>query len=727
MTGSNNRIPFSNHDGFTRNVATLATCCLLTALLCFQSSLQSAEAQERGFVPIFNGIDLKGWDGKPGAWEVRDGAIWCTGTSKEKNWLIWRGGEPADFVLRLEFRWDEGNSGLQVRSDDLGDHMIFGYQVEIARQKVMGLWHHSLLDADHPKREARHLMSTAGEKAFIDEQGNRKNTKMADTTEIQSHFKEHEWNTMEIIAKGDTLIQRINGVHFATLIDKDKELSRKKGWIALQDHGKGCTVAFRDIRIKESKPDEHVLLNFETNDSIKGNNRTHKSTISLVEDAPDTGGTFAAKTFIDPAAKASSHFGTGFAVSDLDISSAGEIRFWIKTDIESGFNFQIHSKVDQASVFGFSTIGSEIGKWKQFTAPLQRFKQPPWANQKADLKHINKIQITAFGKGPYDEKHISIDHVTAHSSNTSISPEPQAETTPEKRGGPITNVPSKPSKPKSPPAGFRSLFDGKTFDGWKAYARIPVPHHPGAEFKWQLKGDALKKAKQNKGRWIIEDGAIVGGQEPPGSGKGAYLVSEEKFGDFELVMDMKPDWMTDSGFLIRTLPEGSPGMQVLVDHRPQGGIGGFYGNGIAGVHGMPFAIDAEYDKDGNPTKMIAADPTGERVELNKKTRAILTYAADVEDFLKVWKWGKWNTIKVRSVGRIPKLTTWVNGLKIAELDMANIDWEDYDPEACAAMMGRKGHISLEVHNSNLNHWLGKARWWPGAVVRWKNIFIRELD
>jgi len=43
---------------------------------------------------------------------------WRTGKSKEKNWLIWRKEQPADFILRLEFRWDKGISGVQVRSDD---------------------------------------------------------------------------------------------------------------------------------------------------------------------------------------------------------------------------------------------------------------------------------------------------------------------------------------------------------------------------------------------------------------------------------------------------------------------------------------------------------------------------------------------------------------------------------------------------------------------------------
>ncbi|MEM1227904.1 MAG: DUF1080 domain-containing protein [Planctomycetota bacterium] len=299
---------------------------------------------------------------------------------------------------------------------------------------------------------------------------------------------------------------------------------------------------------------------------------------------------------------------------------------------------------------------------------------------------------------------------------------------PELRGGPIdVESTDEGSTPKSPPKGFRSLFDGKTLDGWTARARLPIPKYPGAPLKWQPKGQAMEEATKNTGRWIVENGAIVGGQEPPGSGKGAYLVSEETFGDFELMMDMKPDWKTDSGFLVRTLPGGSPGMQILVDHRPQGGIGGFYGNGIAGIHGMPFAVDATYDQNGNPTGMIAADPNGPRAELSKKTYDILSYAADVEDLLNVWKWGQWNTIHVRCEGRLPRLTTWVNGVQIAILDMNQIEWDNYDKEACAEMLGRKGHISLEVHNNNFRSGMGKDRWWPGAVVRWKNIFIRELE
>lgn len=207
-------------------------------------------ADENRFTPIFNGKNFNDWDGKSGAWEIRNSELWCTGKSQEKNWLIWRKEQPANFILRFEFRWDKGNSGVQVRSDDLGKWQVFGYQAEVAERVKMGLWHHSLLAKEHPKKKARHLMATAGQVATLTPEGSKTVKQVWDPKKVQSHFKEHEWNTMEIIAKGPKLIQKVNGVMFSTVIDHDQEMSRKKGFIALQDHGKGCIVAFRKIRLK---------------------------------------------------------------------------------------------------------------------------------------------------------------------------------------------------------------------------------------------------------------------------------------------------------------------------------------------------------------------------------------------------------------------------------------------------------------------------------------------
>jgi len=207
------------------------------------------EIATNAFVAIFDGKSLEGWDGKPGSWEVRDGEIWCTGKTKEKNWLIWRGGEPGDFVLRMQFRWDAGNSGVQVRSDDLGDWMVFGYQVEVARQNVMGLWHHSLLPKDHARRKERHLMALAGETVTLAKDGSKTVKKIQEPGPVRANYREHAWNDLEIIVRGVTLVQKINGVVFSTVVDRDEKMSRKKGFIALQDHGKGCKVAFRKIQL----------------------------------------------------------------------------------------------------------------------------------------------------------------------------------------------------------------------------------------------------------------------------------------------------------------------------------------------------------------------------------------------------------------------------------------------------------------------------------------------
>jgi hypothetical protein len=113
---------------------------------------------------------------------------------------------------------------------------------------------------------------------------------------------------------------------------------------------------------------------------------------------------------------------------------------------------------------------------------------------------------------------------------------------------------------KKPGDGFRPLFDGVSLKGWKRQPR--------------------SLAQPSLGQWTVEGGVITGGQDPPGSGVGSYLVTEETFADFELQIEARPDWPADTGVLVRTNAQGNVGIQVLIDHRPRGGIGGFYGNGL---------------------------------------------------------------------------------------------------------------------------------------------------
>jgi len=93
--------------------------------------------EESGFQPIFDGKSLTGWDGDPGFWRIENGAIVGeTATDKQpkqNTFLIWRGGTPGNFELKLEYRLTGYNSGIQYRSVELPDKKwaMKGYQADI--------------------------------------------------------------------------------------------------------------------------------------------------------------------------------------------------------------------------------------------------------------------------------------------------------------------------------------------------------------------------------------------------------------------------------------------------------------------------------------------------------------------------------------------------------------------------------------------------------------------
>ena len=79
----------------------------------------SVQAQD-GWETIFDGKTLDKWDGNPEFWRVEDGTITGQTTeakvTKGNTFIIWRGGETADFELKLEYKIVNGNSGIQYRS-----------------------------------------------------------------------------------------------------------------------------------------------------------------------------------------------------------------------------------------------------------------------------------------------------------------------------------------------------------------------------------------------------------------------------------------------------------------------------------------------------------------------------------------------------------------------------------------------------------------------------------
>ena len=276
--------------------------------------------------------------------------------------------------------------------------------------------------------------------------------------------------------------------------------------------------------------------------------------------------------------------------------------------------------------------------------------------------------------------------------------------------------------------GFTPLFDGVSLSGWRAIPRTYGRLYPGGpdalDVMTDFPRDYDKQANAHPAAWTVEDGVIVGRQEPAGSGWGGYLITDRTFGDFELCVEANPDWPADTGIMVRRRPDSWEGLQVLLDHRQSGSIGGFYGNGIGGFHAVPFALDAVRDADGWAVGLRGDDPATSVEPFTTAKRAMLTKSAHLEDFLSAWRFGDWNEFRIRCVGAQPRVTVWINDLFVAELDLATLQAPNYDRDAVSELLGTRGHIALEVHDND--PMLGDRRWHPGARCRWRNIRIRKF-
>jgi len=204
----------------------------------------------QGFTSIFNGRDLSGWDGDPRLWSVRDGAIQGRTTegnpAKANTFCIWRGGTVRNFVLKIKFRIQNGNSGIQYRSRDLGNWSVSGYQAEVCnKQGQVGF----LYD-----ERGRGRMAYVGEFALIDRHGDKTVVgRVADKQDLiaAGYYRQKQWNEYTIIARGNHLIHILNGFQTIEMIDRDPKGRSMEGVLALQIHtGPPMVVQYKDIRIK---------------------------------------------------------------------------------------------------------------------------------------------------------------------------------------------------------------------------------------------------------------------------------------------------------------------------------------------------------------------------------------------------------------------------------------------------------------------------------------------
>ncbi len=210
----------------------------------FPATARAAE----GAKAIFNGKDLTGWDGDPRFWSVKDGAITGITTvevpAQGNTFLIWRGGVLKDFELRLAFRMENHNSGVQYRSKDRGKWVVHGYQADIdeANAYTGGLY----------EEGGRGILATPGQKVTVGPDGKPKVAgATADPKAIKDAIKAKDWNTLAISVRGNHLIHKVNALVTADVTDDDEKHRAMEGILAFQLHaGPPMKIQFKDIALK---------------------------------------------------------------------------------------------------------------------------------------------------------------------------------------------------------------------------------------------------------------------------------------------------------------------------------------------------------------------------------------------------------------------------------------------------------------------------------------------
>ncbi|WP_247237372.1 DUF1080 domain-containing protein [Telluribacter sp. SYSU D00476] len=248
-------------------IGSIALAAILTG-----GSLTPAMSQktEKGFKSIFDGKSLKGWEGDPNYWRVENGSLVGEITPdkplKTNSFIIWQGGEPADFELKGEFKITEnGNSGINYRSERLTDvpYALRGYQADIdGKNRYTG---------QNYEERKRTTLAYRGEVARINpyegeatpEAVRAKTARNAWTNrsvtgslganeELQTKIKPGEWNEIHLVAKGNRLQHYVNGVLMSDVIDEDTINGMKKGFLGVQVHvGPPMKVEYRNLRIKQ--------------------------------------------------------------------------------------------------------------------------------------------------------------------------------------------------------------------------------------------------------------------------------------------------------------------------------------------------------------------------------------------------------------------------------------------------------------------------------------------
>lgn len=224
------------------------------------SSGAAVVADKDGYLPLFDGKTLNGWEGDSSIWKMQDGIV--TGqadsplTLKANTFLIYTAGKPGDFELMTEYRISKGgNSGVQYRSDTVPGVRfgLKGYQADIDGE--------NMYTGQNYEERKRTTLAYRGQKTTIpDVKGESKNnawsamkvdSSLGSTDSLKTYIKDG-WNELHLVIKGNRLQHYVNGVLMSDVTDNDSANRKMSGLLGLQIHaGHIMKVEYRNMRIKQ--------------------------------------------------------------------------------------------------------------------------------------------------------------------------------------------------------------------------------------------------------------------------------------------------------------------------------------------------------------------------------------------------------------------------------------------------------------------------------------------
>jgi hypothetical protein len=198
-----------------------------------------------GYVPLFDGASLKGWDGNPKFWHVEDGAIVgeSTPTNPSGNsYIAYRNLEAKDFTLKFEIKIEgTGGSGIQYRSKtglpwlanipanvtaNVGpvnlNWMMTGPQADFWPSRI---YTGQFYSENTPMR----ILAWRGQ--VVEGFGAKSKRLMgtiADREALGSVVRQNDWNQYTVIARGGTFLHILNGQLMAVMVDDDPESSNNQ-------------------------------------------------------------------------------------------------------------------------------------------------------------------------------------------------------------------------------------------------------------------------------------------------------------------------------------------------------------------------------------------------------------------------------------------------------------------------------------------------------------------